>query len=334
MTYKNTKKTENKSVKIRFQFFILCFSTLILCGKFYAFKLTNSVAILTDAYESIVNVLAAVVSLAGLIIAAMPKDKNHPFGHGKFEFLSASFEGLLIFLAGGLMIFEGIHRFFVPEEVGHLDVGIIIITLAGILNFAVGALSVYVGKKQNSIALISGGRHLQSDAYSTVGMILGLGLLYFTKIAWLDCLAAVIFGFVILFTGLGILRKTIANLTDEADEESLLKLLEIISKNRKPDWIDIHNLKVTRYGGNFYLDCDLTLPMFYSIHEGHISYRLLKQMLKEKFNDNTEFSIHFDSCEKKYCHYCMMQKCAVRKEEFVSLKDYTLNHLTSDIEHP
>ena len=320
-------------LKQRVQLTVLLVGTAIMLGKFYAFFLTNSVAILTDALESIVNVAAAAVSLCALYFAAKPKDLNHPFGHGKFEFLSASLEGLMILFAGGIIIYEAVYRFFFPAEIQSLDTGIIIIAAAACINYALGLYSISMGKKYDSVALTSGGKHLHSDAYSTLGMLVGLIVIRFTQISWLDSAVALIFGAIILLTGVSILRKTIANLTDEADPQVLNQILNIVASNRDPEWLDIHNLKITKYGGVYFIDCDLTLPMNYTISQGHAAYSRLKQLLLKEFSEKTSFCIHFDSCEAKLCNHCKIPNCTSRKENFSSSKPYTIQHITEVIQH-
>jgi divalent metal cation (Fe/Co/Zn/Cd) transporter len=164
-------------------------------------------------------------------------------------------------------------------------------------------------------------------------MLIGLGILHFTKIVWIDSVVALIFGTIILLTGVGILRETIAHLTDEADPQTLQKILEIVASNRVPEWIDIHNLKITKYGRNYYIDCDLTLPMYFTISEGHGAYRRFKNLLQKEFSEHTSFSVHFDSCEQKYCKNCNMHDCPVRREDFVKLKPCTIQHITSVVRH-
>ncbi|MFQ8806905.1 MAG: cation diffusion facilitator family transporter [Alistipes indistinctus] len=158
------------ALKQRIQRWIVCGSVAIMAGKFLAFWLTNSVGILTDAVESIVNVTAGFISLYSLYLAAKPKDAGHPFGHGKVELISASIEGLLIIIAGGVIIFEGVRRLFEPAEIAKLDIGIIVVAAAGAMNYLMGWYSIRMGRRYNSIALIAGGKHLQSDTYSTIGL--------------------------------------------------------------------------------------------------------------------------------------------------------------------
>lgn len=179
-------------LKQRVQQKILLLSFLILVGKFIAYWLTASVGILTDALESIVNVVAGAMSLYALYWSARPKDKSHPFGHGKVELLSASVEGILISMAGLMIIYEGIKRLFFPVEVQRLDVGIIIVAVSGLLNNAMGWYSIRTGRRYSSVALVAGGKHLQSDTYSTIGLVVGLLLLHFTRIMWIDSALALL----------------------------------------------------------------------------------------------------------------------------------------------
>ena len=299
------------AIKQKVQRWIVCGSAAIMLGKFIAFWVTNSVGILTDAMESIVNVIAGFISLYSLYWAAKPKDAEHPFGHGKVELISASIEGLLIMVAGGIIIFEGIRRLFNPSEIGQLDIGIIVVASAGVLNY-----------------LVAGGKHLQSDTYSTIGLVVGLLLLYYTRIGWIDSALALIFGSIIIVTGISILRRTIADLLDEADKEFLNKMVLTITQNQRPDWIDIHNLKMIKYGSSFYIDCDLTLPCYYTIGQGHDACLALKSAIERDFSDRVTLSVHSDSCEERHCEHCKMEECQYRKQAFVAPLHITLDELT------
>ena len=164
-----------------------------------------------------------------------------------------------------------------------------------------GAYSIHMGKRYNSIALIAGGKHLQSDTYSTIGLVVGLLLLYYTRIGWIDSALALIFGSIIIVTGISILRRTIADLLDEADKEFLNKMVLTITQNQRPDWIDIHNLKMIQYGSYFYIDCDLTLPWYYNIRQGHAACTELRETIQKGFSDRVLLSIHTDSCDENQC---------------------------------
>ena len=314
-------------LKQKIQRWIVSVSILLLGGKFIAFYITNSVGILTDAMESIVNVVAGFISLYSLHWAAKPKDKEHPFGHGKMELISASIEGILIFIAGGMIVYEGIQRLFSPAAIVKLDIGIIVITIAGIVNYLMGWYSVRMGTKYNSIALIAGGKHLQSDTYSTIGLIAGLLLLYFTKIAWIDAALALLFGIIIALTGISILRKTTANLLDKADDDILQNIAKSIAEHRQSDWIDIHNTKIIKYGSFLYIDCDLTLPWYYNIVESHRICENLKKTLISNLSDRIQVSIHSDPCGMKHCEHCDIQDCPSRKSDFIALENISLSNI-------
>jgi cation diffusion facilitator family transporter len=310
-------KTDPK-IKFKVQRIIAAFSILIFIGKLTAYFLTNSVGILTDALESTVNVTTGLISLYSIYISIKPKDDNHPFGHGKIEFLSASLEGFLILVAGLIIIFEAIKRLFTPALVDKLDIGIIIVALAGALNYVVGWYSIRVGRKNNSIALVSGGKHLQSDTYSSIGLVIGLIILYITKIAWLDSAIALIFGSIIIYTGYKILKETTSNLMDEVDFKVVGVLSDLFEKNRTEDWIDIHNLKLVKYGTSFHITCDLVLPWNTNISVSHAEGEKLKKIITDNFSDDIVFTAHTDECRLSFCQNCRKKDCLDRKAEFVS----------------
>lgn len=318
---------ENK-LKQKVQRNILTVSVLILVVKFVAYYLTNSVGVLTDAMESIVNVAAGAISLFSLHWADRPKDKNHPFGHGKIELISASIEGILITVAGGLIIYEGVKRLLIPTDIQKVDIGIYIIAVSGLVNYLMGWYSILVGKRYGSIALVAGGKHLQSDTYSTIGLVVGLILLYLTGITWIDSVMALIFGSVIIVTGISILRKTTDNLLDRADIHLLNDLADTLNRNRKPDWIDIHNVKVLKSGNFLYMDCDLTIPWYYNIEQGHRIGAGVQEVLKEKYSDHAILNIHLDPCnifETPKCGKCMCTECPYRKQEFSGVEEISVS---------
>lgn len=323
----------NKKIKFLVQRRILFFSLVLFVGKLIAYYLTNSVGILTDALESTVNVLTGFISLYSINVALKPRDANHPFGHGKIESLSASVEGILILFAGLIIIFEAIKRLFNPSEIQQLDIGIIIIAIAGIINYILGYYSIKTGRKYDSIALVSGGKHLQSDTYSTIGLVVGLILLLITKLAWLDSAIAILFGSIIIFTGYKILKETTSNLMDEADLRVLKEILEILSKNRSKHWIDIQNLKLIKYGDTYHIDCDLTLPWFMNISDAHKEIDLLMKTVSDNYYKNIDFTIHTDECNPDLCKNCRILDCTYRTQKFSTVVEWTSDKMkiTTDI---
>lgn len=320
-------------LKQKVQRVIVIIGFLILCGKFIAFFLTNSVGILTDAMESIVNVIAGLVSLYSLYYAAKPKDKGHPYGHGKAELISASLEGILIMVAGGIIIYEGVMRLFNPATIEKLDIGIVVIAVAGLLNYIMGVYSIRVGKKYKSMALVAGGKHLQSDTYSTIGLVIGLLILYFTNITWIDSALALIFGSIILITGIAILRKTTGNLMDKADNQILEEMLEFIVEKREKEWIDIHNMRIIKSGSYYFVDCDLTLPWFYTIAQGHDSCDKLEAVITS-YHPRIILLTHMDSCKESFCSHCSLDSCIYRNEPFVAPLTLTIDVITNTDREP
>lgn len=317
----------NKRIKLIVQRRIVIFSVILFVGKLIAYFLTNSVGILTDALESTVNVLTGFISLYSISVALKPRDTNHPFGHGKIESLSASVEGILILLAGLIIIFEAIKRLFNPVEILQLDIGIIIIAVAGIANYILGYYSIKTGRKHDSIALVSGGKHLQSDTYSTIGLVVGLILLLVTKLAWLDSAIAILFGSIIIYTGYKILKETTSNLMDEADINVLKEIVEILSKNKSKYWINIHNLKLVKYGDAYHIDCDLTLPWYMNISDAHKESDLVMKIISENNSKNIDFTIHSDACNPDLCTHCRIFECTCRVHEFSTELEWKLDKM-------
>lgn len=319
-------------IKLKVQKRIVLVSFVILIAKFIAYYVTHSVGVLTDALESIVNVVAGAVSLYSLHLAMQPQDRNHPFGHGKIELISASSEGILIIIAGIMIIYEAVKRLLFPVEIQKLDIGIYIIAFSGVINYLLGTYSIRTGKKHNSVALVAGGKHLHSDTYSTIGLVIGLLALFFTKISWIDSALALLFGGIIIFTGISILRQTITGLVDHADEQLLGEMVTVLNENRQPEWIDIHNTKIIKSGNYLYIDCDLTVPWYYTVEAGHNSGSQLKDVLNQKYGNRIQLTIHIDPCnitQTCKCEKCMLVKCPHRQKPFTQQQNMDILSFTN-----
>ncbi|MBL0151989.1 MAG: cation transporter [Chitinophagaceae bacterium] len=258
-------------------------SVILLAVKFYAYYTTHSISILTDALESIVNVAAGFIGLYSLYVAAKPRDHDHPYGHGKAEFLSAAIEGTMILSAGAIILYKATKSIFEPVPIHGLDGGIILVAITALINFGVGYYCLRIGRKNNSDALVASGKHLQTDTISTVGIIVGLLLLLITKLAWIDSAVAMIFGAIIGFTGYKIVRKSIAGIMDEADEVILNRMVQLLNGNRRENWVDLHNLRVIRYGSVLHVDCHLTVPWYLNVHQAHSEIDALAELIRKEF---------------------------------------------------
>ncbi len=210
---------------IHFQWFAVSIGVVILLIKFYAFHVTGSNAILSDALESIINVMAGSFALYSLILAAKPKDRDHPYGHGKIEFISSGIEGTLILLAGFSIVAKSAHDLFNQHELESLDLGLYLVAGAGLTNYVLGWFTESYGKKNHSPTMVASGKHLKSDGYTSVGLIIGLGIVMLTGLIWVDSVVAIAFGIYIAFVGVKEIRKSVAGIMDEADFELLEGLI-------------------------------------------------------------------------------------------------------------
>jgi cation diffusion facilitator family transporter len=318
---------------LRIQKWVVTVAVLLFFIKIVAFWVTRSVAILTDALESTVNVIAGFIGLYSLYVAAKPRDEDHPYGHGKAEFLSAAVEGTLIIVAGLVIVYQSILHFIYPRQLQKLDQGIILVAITAVINFIVGYISIRNGKKNNSLALVASGKHLQSDTYSTLGIMLGLALIKFTHLTWLDSVTAIIFAFIIMYTGYHILRHSLAGIMDEADQELLQKMLAVLNANRRTNWIDLHNLRVIKYGGHYHIDCHLTVPWYLNVVEAHKEVEELGRLIKNEFGTVFELFVHTDPCLDFSCSICNKTDCTVRKRPFEKKVEWTLENVLKDKKH-
>ncbi len=298
-----------------------------------AWWLTDSVSILTDALESTVNVVAGMISLYSVIVAAKPRDKNHPYGHGKAEFVSAAVEGSLIFVAGSVIIFEAVRTYFHPRKIDSLDSGIILVSITAVINFIVGTYTMRTGYKNNSLALIASGKHLRTDTFSTLGIVAGLLLIYFTGWLWVDSVVAISFAVLILITGAKIIRRSLAGIMDESDAKLLAQLVEKVNANRNENWIDLHKLRIIKFGSILHVDCHLTVPWYLTVREAHAEVDRFSEFVKKEFGESVELFIHSDGCENFSCSICLKQDCQVRQHDFVKRLHWTIEMVSDDSKH-
>ncbi|HEX4957198.1 MAG TPA: cation diffusion facilitator family transporter [Lacibacter sp.] len=307
----------------------------LICGlKFWAYWVTGSLVILSDALESIINVAGAAFAWYSIYLAGKPKDLDHPYGHGKIEFFSIGFEGGMIFLAGIGIAVQAVLYFIEPKELVQLETGIWLSIAAGIANFILGSVLLLKGKQYNSITLKGNGHHILSDGYTSLGVILALALIWLTGYNWIDPLASVIAAAVLIYTGARLVRKAIRGLMDEMDMNVVEEITTILIQNRRPDWIDVHNLRVQRYGNNFHVDCHVTLPYYFSLEQVHKEISDMDELLNRNFEKGTiEFFIHTDPCIELSCAHCLLSECAVRRKPFAGKIEWNSDNLLPNRKH-
>lgn len=301
---------------LRLQAWVLVIGTVIMVIKFIAWRLTASDTILSDALESIVNVVAGGFALYSLVLAAKPRDRDHPYGHGKVEFISAGIEGGLVIMAGGLIIWRSVQALLAHQQPHALDVGILLTAGAGTVNLFMGLALRRHGKRTRSITMEAGGTHLLSDAWSTAAMVVGLLLIWITGLSWLDQLFAILFACYIMITGLRIFRRSVAGIMDEADLGLAAAVIARLEAYRRPQWVDMHNFRMIKYGAVLHIDCHVTLPWYHSLEQAHAEIADIERLVNEQDSGEVELFIHMDPCIPSSCGICQMAACPHRTSPF------------------
>ena len=324
-------KSTNKQ-KFIFQRNVAIVGVILFVGKLIAWHLTNSDAVFSDAMESIVNIISAFMGLYSLYLASQPKDENHPYGHGKVEFVTSGIEGSLIIFAGIIIIVEAVDSLLHTNALKKLDYGIFIVLGTAIANYIMGYISIQKGKKENSIVLISSGKHLQSDTITTIGVVLSLILVYFTQIFWIDAAVALLFGSYIIFVGYKIVRKSLSGIMDEADPDLLSAVVEVLQRDRKKEWIDIHNMKIQQYGSGLHIDAHITLPWYNDLRSSHQEMENIIKTLVAETERNVEFNFHMDDCKPHSCEICELE-CVHRQHSFKKKIEWNAESISQPSKH-
>lgn len=304
-----------------------------MAAKFAAYFITSSNFVLTDAAESIVNVIASSFAFYSIYLTSQPRDINHPYGHGKVEFFSVFIEGTLITMAGVAILVKSTYSIFYPNQIHQLVLGAIIIGITGAINGGLGYFMINKGKSLHSITLDADGRHLLADMVTSGGLVAGLLLIHFTKLLWLDSVLSIAVGLYIVYSGYKLIRKSVGGLMDEADFDVVDKIIRVLNDKRKEEWIDIHNLRAQKYGAELHIDCHLTLPNYFDLNRVHEEVALVDKLINTEANIKTEFFIHTDPCLPYCCHYCSMPNCPIRSEPKRIDITWTMENLTRNKKH-
>ncbi len=303
----------------------LIVSFALLAAKFQAYRLTGSTAILSDALESIVNVVAAVFAIAALIFAGRPADRNHPYGHGKMEFLSAAFEGGLIAFAAVLIGYEVVQGLLYGVSLRSLDTGVAVVLGAGLVNLALGAYLVRTGRRYDSLTLVADGRHVMADFYTSAGIVVGLLLVRVTGLSWLDPLVAAVVALNLLWTGLRLVRQAAAGLLDEEDPALLGRLLDALQPQLGQGVIRVHHLRAIRAGRVHHVDAHLVVPEFWTVERSHELAEHLGERVMKDLGVEGEMTLHTDPCHRVYCRMCDLEDCPIRRDLFLGRPALTLD---------
>jgi cation diffusion facilitator family transporter len=276
---------------------------LMLALKLTAYLLTASIALLSDALESVVHVGATLVMYWCLRIAHTPPDRDHPYGHGKVEYLSVGFEGGMVALSALAVWWEVAKSLWLGHQVGDIGLGMGLSAMAAVINLMLGAYLIRAGRRTHSSILVADGHHVLSDVYTSAGALVGIGLVWWTGRAWIDALTAVILACLVLWAGIGLLRQAVRGLMDQADKALLAQVVEVINRERVPEWLDCHNLRVRTSGDLVYIDFHLVVPAGWTVAHVHEVGERLEQAILTSLGKGGAVFVHLDHPERpEYLH--------------------------------
>lgn len=303
-------------------------ATLMLL-KFWAFSLTGSEAIRSDAMESIVNVITAAFAIFVVYYAAKPADTDHPYGHGKMEYFSAAFEGGLISFAALFIIIEAIRALLGEYRLQNLDSGLYITFGAGVANLVLGWFLIYMGKKNKSSALRASGHHVISDFVTSAGVIIGLFIVKLTGLTWVDAVIAILVGLYLAYTGFRLAKDSVGGLLDAEDIDLLKELADVFQKSMIPGIIQLHHVKIIRSGFYHHIDAHVVLPEFWEVALVHEKVNEFEKKVIKNYHFNGEMNFHMDPCRRVYCKHCNLEDCSIRQEPFQQKMKVHLSQLRS-----
>ena len=323
----------NPRADIRLQAFVVLVGAALMAVKFLAWYVTHSNAILSDALESIVNVVAGCFALYALILAAKPRDREHPYGHGKIEFISAGVEGGLVGIAGIVIVVRAVLAWIEGHTVHEVEKGIVLVAIAGGANLLMGLVLQRRGRRERSITMEASGTHLLGDAWSTAAMLVGLAAIHFTGIQWFDSLFAIGFGIFILVQGALVVRRAVAGIMDETDMGAAAEVVRLLEKHRRPQWVDVHNFRVIQFGRTLHIDCHVTLPWYYTLEQSHDEIAIMEKLVNEEGDRGVELFIHMDPCIPSSCSICSLTNCAQRKADNARHIPWELESVLGNAKH-
>lgn len=281
----------------RLSFWTIIVGIAVLGLKLLAWWLTDSVALLSDAMESIVNVAASLMVFYAIRVAARPADENHPFGHFKAEYISAVVEGVLILLAAVLIAREAITAFATPRMLEAPALGIALNIAASIANGAWGFVLIRYGRRARSPALVADGRHLWTDVITSVGVVFGLVLAIATGWLWLDPLMAIIVAISIVFHGSKIVMSSIHGLMDAAMEPEDRALVERIIAEAGDGALEFHDLKTREAGRARFIEFHLVVPSEMTVERSHQICDRIEDALEDEL-PGAKVTIHVEPAHK------------------------------------
>ncbi|WP_419742180.1 cation diffusion facilitator family transporter [Paraclostridium dentum] len=284
--------------RIKIAFLSVLSNTTLIFLKIVAGVLSGSVSIISEAIHSGMDLIASIVALLSVKHSVRPADRNHPFGHGKIENISGLFEGVLIFIAAGLIIKEAVKKIFTPVEIEQSYIAIAVMIISALVNFFVSKELYKVAKEEDSMALEADALHLKTDIYTSLGVAIGILLIQITGILMLDSIVAILVALLIIKEAWELSKNAFENLIDVRLSEGEELEIKSIIKSHDNEFIDYHKLKTRKSGNIKHIDFHITVNPNCTVKEGHDIITRLKKDMNEKLN-NTRVTIHLDPYKEK-----------------------------------
>ncbi len=259
----------NRSRLTRFAWLSIAAALVTIALKTAAWRITGSVGLLSDAIESVVNLIGGFMALAMLTVAARPADEDHAYGHSKAEYFSSGVEGSLILVAAGSIAVAAGWRLLAPLPLEAVGMGLLVSIVASLVNLIVALLILRAGRKHNSITLEANAHHLMTDVWTSVGVVAGVGLVAFTKWNWLDPVVALIVAANIVWTGVGIVRRSIAGLMDMALSAEDMTVVRQVLKTYEQAGIQFHAVRSRQSGAKKFISMHVLVPGDWTVQRGH-----------------------------------------------------------------
>jgi cation diffusion facilitator family transporter len=312
---------------------MLTLGIVVMLIKLYAFIVTASNAILSDALESFINIAASGFALYSVLFSSKLKDSDHPYGHGKMEFVAVGFEGALIFCTGIFIVIKSVMNLFTDHEIVKVDLGIILTAASGVILFLMGKYLNAKAKKLNADVLKAEGKHFMIDSLTTAAIITGLIIYRFTGYYWIDSALAILLSVHIMYSGFKITKQSMDTLLDKADMNMINKIAQVMQTNRRIAWIDVHNLRVQKFGHYLHIDCHLTLPFYATLQEVHDEVKHMENILNDNFDNKIELFVHTDPCMQLPCNICRVADPKYRLQDFKKEVEWNAGNLMRNKKH-
>lgn len=281
----------------RFVWLSIAAAVCTIALKFLAWRLTASVGLLSDALESFVNLVAAVLTLFSISVAARPPDDDHAHGHDKVEYFSSGAEGALILLAAAGIVYAAIQRLISPQPIDAAPIGLAINSIATAINLGVAFLLIRVGKHERSIAVEADGRHLITDVWTSVGVIAGVAIVSTTGLWWLDPLIALAMAVFIVVTGAQLVRRSLMGLLDTSlPREEVENIRDVLNGYSRENSLLYHALRTRQSGARRFISVHILVPNEWTIQRAHDLVEHIEDDLRARL-PNTSITTHLEPLE-------------------------------------